>query len=74
MAAAGGIALVNCIGNRDGFVSPYAGRLIKDSTGDFSAARYFLAGSAILCTLITLILIPSRKAALARDMAVVERA
>jgi ACS family tartrate transporter-like MFS transporter len=60
-AAAGGIALVNCIGNLGGFLGPYAVGWIKDSTGDFSAALYFLAGSAVLC-LITLVLIPSRKA------------
>ena len=69
-AAAGGIALVNCIGNLGGFVGPYAVGWIKDSTGDFAAALYFLAGSAVLSALITLVLIPSRKAALARDMAV----
>jgi ACS family tartrate transporter-like MFS transporter len=73
-AAAGGIALVNCIGNLGGFVGPYAVGWIKDSTGNFAAALYFLAGSAVLSALITLVLIPSRKAALARDMAVGEPA
>jgi hypothetical protein len=69
-AAAGGIALVNCIGNLGGFVGPYAVGWIKDSTGDFSAALYFLAGSAVLSAVITLIVVPSRKVTLARDMAV----
>jgi ACS family tartrate transporter-like MFS transporter len=69
-AAAGGIALVNCIGNLGGFLGPYAVGWIKDSTGDFSAALYFLAGSAVLSALITLVLIPSRKAALASEMTV----
>ena len=73
-AAAGGIALVNCIGNLGGFVGPYAVGWIKDSTGDFSAALYFLAGSAVLSALITLVVVPSRKAALARDTAVGEPA
>jgi MFS transporter, ACS family, tartrate transporter len=73
-AAAGGIALVNCIGNLGGFVGPYAVGWIKDSTGDFSAALYFLAGSAVLSALITLVVIPSRKTALARDMALGEHA
>jgi ACS family tartrate transporter-like MFS transporter len=73
-AAAGGIALVNCIGNLGGFAGPYAVGWIKDSTGDFSAALYFLAGSAVLSAVITLVVIPSRKTALARDMAVGEPA
>jgi ACS family tartrate transporter-like MFS transporter len=66
-AAAGGIALVNCIGNLGGFVGPYAVGWIKDSTGDFGAALYFLAGCAVLSALITLVLVPSRRTALARD-------
>jgi ACS family tartrate transporter-like MFS transporter len=73
-AAAGGIALVNCVGNLGGFVGPYAVGWIKDSTGDFSAALYFLAGSAVASALITLVLIPSRKAALAREMTVGQHA
>ena len=68
-AAAGGIALVNCIGNLGGFLGPYAVGWIKDSTGDFSAALYFLAGMAVVSALITLVLIPSKKAALANEMA-----
>jgi hypothetical protein len=43
---------------------------MKDSTGDVGAALYFLAGCAVLSALITLVLIPSRKAAIAGDMAV----
>jgi MFS transporter, ACS family, tartrate transporter len=73
-AAAGGIALVNCVGNLGGFIGPYAVGWIKESTGDFSAALYFLAGAAVLSALITLVLIPSRKAALASEMAVGEHA
>jgi ACS family tartrate transporter-like MFS transporter len=73
-AAAGGIALVNCVGNLGGFIGPYAVGWIKDSTGDFSAALYFLAGSAVASALITLVLIPSRKAALAGEMTVGEHA
>jgi MFS transporter, ACS family, tartrate transporter len=73
-AAAGGIALVNCVGNLGGFIGPYAVGWIKDSTGDFGAALYFLAGSAVVSALITLVLIPSRKAALASEMALGEHA
>jgi ACS family tartrate transporter-like MFS transporter len=73
-AAAGGIALVNCIGNLGGFIGPYAVGWIKDSTGDFGAALYFLAGSAVVSALIALVLIPSRKAALAREMTMARHA
>jgi MFS transporter, ACS family, tartrate transporter len=51
-AAAGGIALVNSIGNLGGFVGPYAVGWIKDSTGSFEAALYFLAGCALASALI----------------------
>jgi MFS transporter, ACS family, tartrate transporter len=73
-AAAGGIALVNCIGNLGGFIGPYAVGWIKDSTGDFGPALYFLAGSAVVSALIALVLIPSRKAALAREMTMARHA
>jgi MFS transporter, ACS family, tartrate transporter len=73
-AAAGGIALVNCIGNLGGFVGPYAVGWIKDSTGDFGAALYFLAGSAVVSALVTLVLIPSRKADLASEMTMAKHA
>ena len=51
-AAAGGIALVNSIGNLGGFVGPYAVGWIKDSTGSFEAALYFLAGCALASAVI----------------------
>jgi ACS family tartrate transporter-like MFS transporter len=73
-AAAGAIALINAVGNLGGFIGPYAVGWIKYSTGDFSAALYFLAGSAVASALITLVLIPSRKAALAGEMTVGEHA
>jgi ACS family tartrate transporter-like MFS transporter len=46
-AAAGGIALVNSIGNLGGFVGPYAVGWIKDATGNFEAGLYFLAACAL---------------------------
>ncbi|HEX3758435.1 MAG TPA: MFS transporter [Kofleriaceae bacterium] len=42
-AAAGGIALVNSIGNRSGFLAPYLIGVIKDSTGSFRIALGALA-------------------------------
>jgi ACS family tartrate transporter-like MFS transporter len=47
-AAAGGIAMINAIGNLGGFVGPYVLGYLKDATGGFGAGVYFLAGCAIL--------------------------
>lgn len=46
--AAGGIALVNSIGNLGGFAGPYVVGWLKDSTGGYQAGLYFLAGCALL--------------------------
>src|SRR5262249_57164996 len=47
-AAAGGIALVNSIGNLGGYVGPFILGWIKDSTGTFQAGLYLLAASPLL--------------------------
>jgi len=46
-AAAGGIALVNSIGNLGGYVGPFIVGWIKDSTGSFESGLYFLAACAL---------------------------
>jgi ACS family tartrate transporter-like MFS transporter len=51
-AAAGGIALINSIGNLGGFVGPYAVGWIKDSTGSYEAGLYFLAACALASAII----------------------
>jgi ACS family tartrate transporter-like MFS transporter len=51
-AAAGGIALVNSIGNLGGYVGPFIVGWIKDATGSFEAGLYFLAASALLSGII----------------------
>jgi MFS transporter, ACS family, tartrate transporter len=51
-AAAGGIALVNSIGNLGGFVGPYVVGWIKDATGSFEAGLYFLAACALASAVI----------------------
>jgi MFS transporter, ACS family, tartrate transporter len=51
-AAAGGIALVNSIGNLGGYVGPFIVGWIKDSTGSFEAGLYFLAACALLSAII----------------------
>jgi ACS family tartrate transporter-like MFS transporter len=44
-AAAGGIALINSIGNTGGFIGPWAIGLLKTHTGDFRAGALVLAGA-----------------------------
>jgi ACS family tartrate transporter-like MFS transporter len=58
-AAAGGIALVNSIGNLGGFVGPYVVGWIKDSTNSYSAGLYFLAACAALSGVITFLIVPA---------------
>jgi nitrate/nitrite transporter NarK len=55
-AAAGGIALINALGNLGGFVGPFFVGWMKDLTGAFAGGLYGLAGSMMLSGLIVLIL------------------
>ena len=55
-AAAGGIALINALGNLGGFVGPSLIGWMKDATGSFTAGLYGLAGFMLLSGVITLIL------------------
>ena len=52
-AAAGGIALINSIGNLGGYVGPFIVGWIKQSTDSFEMGVYFLAGCAFTSALIT---------------------
>ena len=54
-AAAGGIALINALGNLGGFVGPSFVGWLKDATGAFSGGLYGLAVMLILSGLVTLI-------------------
>ncbi|KQS61586.1 hypothetical protein ASG32_12760 [Methylobacterium sp. Leaf361] len=54
-AAAGGIALINAIGNLGGFVGPYVLGWLKDYTGTYEAGLYFLAACALAAAAITLV-------------------
>ncbi len=47
-AAAVGMALINSIGNVGGYVGPFIVGWIKDSTGSFEMALYFLGACALL--------------------------
>jgi len=53
MAAAGGIALINSIGNLGGYVGPFLVGWIKDSTKSFEMGVYVLAACAFTSALIT---------------------
>ena len=46
-AAAGGIALINSVGNLGGFFGPYLVGIIKDGTGSDTAALLLLGGALL---------------------------
>lgn len=53
-AAAGGIALINSFGGLGGFLGPYAIGWIRQTTGDFTGALYFLAASMVVSAALAL--------------------
>ena len=55
-AAAGGIALINAVGNLGGFVGPYMIGWVKDTTGGYSGALYMLGALAFSGAVVTLLL------------------
>jgi D-galactonate transporter len=55
-AAAGGIALINSIGNLAGFAGPYAVGLLKDATGSYTPGLLSLAAAGLAATIIVIIL------------------
>ena len=57
-AAAGGIGLINSIGNLGGFVGPYIMGRLKDLTGSYSPALYALAALATAAVFVLLLVIP----------------
>ena len=54
-AAAGGIALVNSVGNLGGFAGPYVVGWIRTSTQSYEMGLIFLAGCALLSGIIALL-------------------
>jgi ACS family tartrate transporter-like MFS transporter len=60
-AAAGGIALVNSIGNLGGFVGPYVVGWIRDSTKSYEVGLLFLAGCALLSAMIALVTVKAER-------------
>jgi D-galactonate transporter len=59
-AAAGGIALINSVGNLAGFVSPYMMGFIKDLTQSTSIGMYVLAACMFLVAVLTLAGVPAK--------------
>ena len=55
-AAAGGIALINSIGNLGGFVGPYAIGWIKDATGETTLGLVALAACPIMAGIVTFLM------------------
>jgi ACS family tartrate transporter-like MFS transporter len=55
-AAAGGIALINSIGNLGGFVGPYAIGWIKDATGETTLGLVALAAGPIMAGVVTFLM------------------
>ena len=55
-AAAGGIAMINSIGNLAGFAGPYAMGWIKDSTGSYAGGLLLLAAVGVIAMIIVLAL------------------
>src|SRR4030095_11812649 len=55
-AAAGGIALINSIGNLAGFVGPYAMGRIKDMTGSYTLGLLSLSAAGFIAMIIVLTL------------------
>jgi ACS family tartrate transporter-like MFS transporter len=57
-AAAGGIALINAIGNIGGFAGPFVMGWIKDATGDFTYGLLVVAGGVLFTGIVTVIIGP----------------
>jgi nitrate/nitrite transporter NarK len=55
-AAAGGIALINSVGNLGGFLGPYAMGLVQDATGSFAIGLLTIAMGSVIAGLIVLAL------------------
>lgn len=62
-AAAGGIALINSLGNLSGFVGPWLVGVLKDLTGTTATGLYAVAGLEVLCTVLILLFVPRVKSA-----------
>jgi predicted MFS family arabinose efflux permease len=62
-AAAGGIALINSIGNLSGWLGPFVVGWLKDLTGKTSTGLYVVAGLEVLAAVLIVLFMPRRQAA-----------
>jgi nitrate/nitrite transporter NarK len=60
VAAAAGIALVNCIGNLGGFFSPAIIGVLKTHTGSLNSGLYLIAGCMLASAILIIALVPAR--------------
>lgn len=60
VAAAGGIALINSVGNLGGFFGPYAVGLVRAATGSFGLGMLVIASGMAVAGIILLLLTPER--------------
>ena len=56
IAAAGGIAMINAVGNLGGFLGPYMFGLVKDSTGSDTIGLLALASAPVISGIVLLAL------------------
>ena len=61
-AAAGGIALINSLGNLSGWVGPFVVGWLEDVTGKTSTGLYVVAGMEVLAGVLILVFMPRRVA------------
>jgi ACS family tartrate transporter-like MFS transporter len=59
-AAAGGIALINAVGNLGGFLGPYMMGAIKDATGSFEIGLISIAMGTLVATFVLLLMGPEK--------------
>ena len=59
-AAAGGIAIVNSVGNLGGFFGPLAVGWVRDATGTFSSGLLMLAATLVIGAAVVLLIKPPR--------------
>src|SRR3954469_23557667 len=69
-AAAGGIALINSIGNLAGFVAPYVVGSIKDATGGYAGGLLCVSAASLVASVIVLVLPHDRSLDHAPDVVV----
>ncbi|MBS1809444.1 MAG: MFS transporter [Acidobacteria bacterium] len=60
-AAAASVGLINSVGNLGGFLGPYIVGYLKNRTGNFTAAMWFMGGCALFAALLATQLRPPKK-------------